>query len=350
MKLTRLLIVIFMIASLLMPSYALATTAPEKSGSHLALSEVHSLPDGGKAYVYNINGIDNVFPVPPKGFNPLTATDAQLQEYGFPTRPKDSKKLAIWQNDMSHYKQTPIPNVSMTQIKHKLKKKQTNNKVVNGLSYNWSGFYNYANSNTWTAVQGDFAQPTEQSDSAPNSYESAWVGLGGMNSGALIQAGTQMYNYNYNAWYEYLGRAPGSSVYEIDLPSVTVHPGDDIHVYVSYQTSNQVANFYVADNTTGTSQPVLVNLSSSNYYDGTTAEWIDERPTVNGSYAILADYGIDSWTNAQTYNTNGNWNSLGSSAYDYLIMVNTSGDALSYPGNLSLLTATSFNDYWNQGS
>lgn len=65
-----------------------------------------------------------------------------------------------------------------------------------------------------------------------------------------------------------------------------------MHSYTVHQTSGAgQTTFYVADNTTGTSQSVIVNLSPS-YYDGRTAEWIDERPLVNGS---ISRSGTSGW-------------------------------------------------------
>lgn len=53
---------------------------------------IEELADGGKIYVYIINGIENRFPVPPEGFKPLTASDEQLETYGFPPRPDEENQ------------------------------------------------------------------------------------------------------------------------------------------------------------------------------------------------------------------------------------------------------------------
>ena len=41
---------------------------------------------------------------PPSGFNPLTATDNELQQYGFPSRPSDAKELQEWETVMQYAK------------------------------------------------------------------------------------------------------------------------------------------------------------------------------------------------------------------------------------------------------
>lgn len=321
------------------PSAAVIASNDLKAAKALTPSHVVSLPGGGKGYIYYINGVKNEVPVPAAGFSPLTASDAQLQEYGFPPRPQNPNELAQWKSDMSHWKRVAAPTLStIPGIDHRLRRFNTSE------SANWGGYVNTSSSNQWIAVQGNWTQPTPGSTSCSNADESSWAGLGGWNTGSLIQAGTDM-NYGNTpvAWYEYL--KPNGGVAEQPISSITVRPGDSMHVYVSYQTSTGQTDFYVADNTTGTSKSVLVTLDS-NYYDGSSAEWIDERPTVNNSLVPLLNYGSDPWTNAQTYNTQGVWEPIGNNSYTSVVMQNNTGnyDFLSEPS--SLQTSSSFTDYW----
>lgn len=330
------------------------STASNTSSQTLQPSQVKALPGGGKEYIYNIDGKQNVFPVPPQGFSPLNATDAQLQEYGFPARPTVPQKLKQWQEDMSHWKYTPVPKVELTSIYNEPNSTAPAPSASTAsaagatkntqYSYNWSGYNASSTYNEWVAVQGNFTQPTQGATACSGAKESAWAGIGGINSGGLIQAGTELNNNSPYAWYEYLGKN-GGSVSEIKLSSITVHTGDNIHVYVDYQASTGKSTFYVADNTTGTSQSVTVQLGS-NYYDGTTAEWIDERPTVNGSYAPLANYQQNPWTNAQVYSTYGYWNDVGSLTHNQMFMEDTSGNIMS--ASSALTTSSSWTDYWHR--
>ena len=65
----------------------------EQKSVKLDYDRVEELPDGGKIYVYVVDGVENSFPVPPEDFQPLTATDEQLETYGFPPRSdKDNQK------------------------------------------------------------------------------------------------------------------------------------------------------------------------------------------------------------------------------------------------------------------
>ena len=70
--------------------------------------QVINLDDGGKDYVYTINGVKNIFHVAPPDFNPLTATDEQLQRYGVEPRPKDAQELAEWKDKVKNFKGSQV--------------------------------------------------------------------------------------------------------------------------------------------------------------------------------------------------------------------------------------------------
>ncbi|QRF22901.1 hypothetical protein FY534_03825 [Alicyclobacillus sp. TC] len=303
---------------------------------------VRSLGNGAKQYEFTVDGAVNTITTPPIDFHPLTASNTELKMYGFPTRPTNPAQLAVWKKAMSAWKASPAPVITVTQIYnqplHKLSRQMHNTAE----SSNWSGYYTDSSYNQWDAVQGTFAQPTDYSTSA-NKFESSWVGLGGVNSGALIQDGTQMNAGQYGAWYEYLGNG-GLGVPEINFNNITVNPGDEMYTFVSYNPNNGQAQFYVEDETNGTSQSATVNLGSA-YYDGSTAEWINERPEINGSLSQLANYGSQTWTQAQAYNAyTGNWENLGDDNNSGIDMYDSSGQLLSGVG--SLLSSTSFNATW----
>lgn len=325
----------------------------------LRCSYIEDLPDGGKIYVYVIDGVENMFPVPPEGFHPLTASDEALEIYGFPPRPSDPDELAKWTENMSAWKETPIPEIEQTERVHGFMQPAPMGTIsplaVTGTSCstNWSGYVATGGKNAFAQVQGDFVQPTVQSGCNSNTYESTWVGLGGNTSSSLVQTGTAMNTRNggrnYYAWYEYLSTSHPNP--EIVFTKVTVRPGDRIHCYCSFQRANNKFNAYVANNTNGTSQSVIVNISSSEYYDGTSAEFINERPSLsNGSQswtAPLTRYGTTNWTNCQVFRTTSTWTNLGSLSTTRLIMVSDDGRrTLATPSGLSGRTFTStWNNY-----
>lgn len=368
-----------------------AVAAPSFAASTRVLHPVAiaRTQDGATAYEFSVAGKVNTFIVPPRGFSPLDATNAQLAQYGFPTRPTGAKQLQMWETAMSDWRRTAAPAISVTDVYSKLVPLARSNKgggpgtasgapgtpgagpgapagapgtpggaagpgmpaapgqphqrPVNATeSSNWSGYYTSSGYNQWDAVEGAFVQPTDMSQSA-NKFESSWVGLGGVNSGALIQDGTQMNAGQYSAWYEYLGNG-GAGVPEINFDNISVNPGDEIYAYTSYDASTGNAYFFVEDETDGTSQSTTVNLGSD-YYDGSTAEWINERPEVGGSLAQLANYGSQTWTGAEAFDVTSNaYDDLGNVSNCAIDMCSSSGQLLSCAG--SLQSPTSFTDTW----
>lgn len=68
------------------------------------LTRVKPLPGGGEAAIYDEGRQTLTVLTPPKRFNPLTATKAQLSEFGLPTRPTKPAQLAVWRTEMGHWR------------------------------------------------------------------------------------------------------------------------------------------------------------------------------------------------------------------------------------------------------
>jgi hypothetical protein len=152
--------------------------------------------------------------------------------------------------------------------------------TVSATSANWSGYV--ATSGTYTGVSGTFVMP-ELSYSATLASNATWVGIGGKpGSSDLIQAGVyEIANSDgaiYQAWYELL---PDDST-PIDLP---VHPYDSISVAI-LQTSPGTWNIVITNNTTKQQFEKTVNYQSSL----SSADWIQERPLVDGTFSDLSGY------------------------------------------------------------
>jgi hypothetical protein len=322
-------------------------------GTGLSPAKTYDLPDGGTAYEFIIDGIVNTFPVPPADFVPLKATDEELAEYALPPRPTDDIELASWESEMALLRSSPIPTPCLVQSVSGFFQPAPPDGSEPDIttSSNWSG---YAASDPgvdeWEGVQSDWTQPTGQNTCTAD-YESTWVGLGGFYDppGRLLQAGTTMHHasgYPF-AWYEYLNDSGG--ILATALPNVNVHSGDAIHVEVLWLSEITSADFFVVDNTNGTFQTITVsNLSA--YYDGSTGDFIDERPMVGpfppGHLSALRNYGTVSWTNTKVQNaTTGSWQSLGTQTKKkYKMVANDGTTVLSKPDALS--SNTSFTDRW----
>jgi len=145
-------------------------------------------------------------------------------------------------------------------------------------SVNWSGYV--VTGQTYTRVAGSWSVPTVIA--TPGSrYASDWVGIGGFDTGDLIQAGTtEQYVHGhatYNAWTEILPKS------ETIIPGFTVHPGDAITVDVTRGTGRSWT-MTVTDSTQRESFSRTVNYDSLEK----SADWIHEAPEVNGTIVDIA--------------------------------------------------------------
>jgi hypothetical protein len=145
-------------------------------------------------------------------------------------------------------------------------------------SENWAGYavsgYNI------TTVSATWQVPQVTGDDGDSS---TWVGIGGMSSPTLIQAGTdqqiQQGRAFYYVWIEMLPDPP-EIIDEIDLlpgdyvtVTVTNIKGNDWEVVIHNQDSNQV----VTKN---------INYKSCRC----SAEWVEEIPSVKGQQTNLANF------------------------------------------------------------
>src|SRR6266851_2798328 len=113
-------------------------------------------------------------------------------------------------------------------------------------SHNWSG-YAASGGGSYTSVTGTWSVPQFSPD-GPAGVDAAWVGIGGVRSRDLIQAGTQQTvsgsgRTEYQAWIEMLPRSSRP------VP-LQIHAGDSITVSVSEEAPTQWLLAFV-NNTTG---------------------------------------------------------------------------------------------------
>ena len=184
--------------------------------------------------------------------------------------------------------------------------------------------------------QADYTQPTISSISGTSSSNviGYWDGLGGHNTGSLVQAGTATTGLSDHwAWYEYLSASNLNPA--VRITSLEINPGDSIHVYISFQQANDKFNYYIANNTTGKSASGIVEIDADEYFDGSTAEWVIEKAKTN-----LPKFGSITMSNCQaTLNTSNTWKNLNSlSGVKKIILTDSgssSGTVLCSPGSIS---------------
>jgi hypothetical protein len=154
-------------------------------------------------------------------------------------------------------------------------------------SANWAG-YNATNG-TFTAVSGSWTVPNVSADQT--AADATWVGIGGVTSRDLIQAGTdatvQGGQVVYTAWWETLPQT-------VQTTPLAVNPGDAISVAITQQ-ANGTWRIVIQDQTTGGSYQKDVSYASSS----SSAEWIEEAPSVGRRQMLpLDNFGTVSFTNA----------------------------------------------------
>lgn len=285
---------------------------------------IEELPDGGKIYIYLIDGMEHKFPVPPEGFKPLTATDEQLETYGFPPRPdkENQEEYEQWAELMSFYKFTKVPEIKMS-----VETVETDTGVSTFVAgdvndpdgYGIAG-YSSKTSGTkfYTQLQYDFIYPTITTNEV-YSKNSFWVGFGRPDYNKTIGAGftTTSMKTGLNStstWYGY--RASGSGeLKKFNIAGFNPKAGDNIHIYISFQKANNALNYYFANNTTGeTKNAVIENISASTYFDGSTAAWVTELSRrSNGTDYPLGNFGTVTFKNCKAMlNTSTTWTNLGS--------------------------------------
>lgn len=151
--------------------------------------------------------------------------------------------------------------------------------------------------------------------SPPSSaYSLTWVGIGGDGpdgGGNLVQAGTEQDttsngSHLYYAWYE---DVPHDPVVQ-RLSNYPITCGDSMYVEV-YQVSSS-ETFYIDDYS---SNSYASPSESGNTSNGSTAEWIEERP----SGSTLANFHSVTFSGAFTLH-NGSLLAVGQTTHNYAVM------------------------------
>ncbi len=313
----------------------------------LVATAVKPLAGGGAAYQYSVDGATVTLPVPPAGFDPLHASAAQLAEYGFqPQPPSNSPAYASWFATMSSYRSTPAPNIAVDNSPPNPLQSQSGSAASSsGATYfngAWAGWVASASSNHYVATQMDLTEPSVTTVCPGTNGAAQWIGLGGyVGSSTLSQTGVEVptgatdlcssKSSGYCAWYEYFNAS--KNVGPKIISSATINAGDNMHFYMAYSTSNGEINFYVADNTTGTGQPVLITGVGSSYYDGTSADFIGaERPNIAG--VGLKHFSTVHTSNSMAETTSGSWQPISSAPNPVKQILVYNGDTLATAGNL----------------
>jgi hypothetical protein len=238
---------------------------------------------------------------PPVDFDPLTASSAELERYGFPARPDDPRLLERFQRVFErlkgrfHYVE---PTFQINRGRSHGPRKRTFNAGV-WTGDNWSGgVVNVPTGQSFNGILGDWVVPNvyPATPTAEWCFCANWIGLDGDGSGDVCQAGVecQVFGtrssriagsaYHWHQWF------PGPAVTVTNVP---VGFGDFVTVVLCTPSGagSKTATVHFADITSGIGTSYVISAPNVTTLAGNSAEWIVEAPTIGGVQSPLADYG-----------------------------------------------------------
>jgi hypothetical protein len=260
-------------------------------------------------------------PPPPASFDPVAASPAEREAYAVPPAPDKARRPLAherWAAAVTGARAAAAkgpfapPAMIMTEIKNgrNAEGPQAGASNASASSYNWSGpavLDTAHHAFSQEAIFGVFTVPTaRQAFGACTGgwdYASIWPGLDGWGSSDVLQGGVEADAYcsggstasYYSAWVEWYPYG------EVRVSSPTVNPGDQLLVEV-WNTSATTGYVYFYDYTNGQAAEYYLTAPSGYGLNGSSAEWIIERPEVNGSYATLTNYVSDVWSSGYAWN------------------------------------------------
>ncbi|HLI50427.1 MAG TPA: G1 family glutamic endopeptidase, partial [Thermomicrobiaceae bacterium] len=189
-----------------------------------------------------------------------------------------------------------------------------------GQSANWAGYA--ASGSDFTSVSASWKVPTVK-DTTTTGASASWVGIGGVSSTDLIQAGTEVTvedgQATYDAWYELLPDAQ-------QIIPLSVQAGDQISVSIHQQASGKW-QIVIKDETSSQTYQTSVSYTSTL----SSAEWIEEAPAVGQNLVLpLDNFGSVTFSGASTVE-NGKTRTISQAGAQSITMENQLGQALAQP-------------------
>jgi Peptidase A4 family len=171
-------------------------------------------------------------------------------------------------------------------------------------SLNWAGYAVTPGSGV-TAVDSTFTVPS--AGTVPPGFSATWAGIGGYTTSDLIQAGVSeqslpsnsLLGDQYYAWYEILPASETQITGCTGDASCTVNPGDSITVDI-HNVSGNTWSINLSDAGHWTYSDSLTYASSES-----SAEWIQEAPSLADVQTIPAPVGDVAFGPTSTYTVGG---------------------------------------------
>ena len=290
-------------------------------------SKTVSLGSGGSLRVFEGKDFTYEQPIPPPAFDPLLATDEELDEYGFPARPEDGDSLSEWQNTMAQYEETVSSDLCVAPAGTSAPAELTGGDTF----ANWSGYRTIdpKGENAWAGITGNFVQPFYHPTKCKHTSSSHWIGLG---TYRLIQGGTVI-DSDHEIWPFVNFIQPEYSHPDIRVPKLKIRAKDRVRLTLFYEVANERLQISFFNNTTGGSTRYYVKGLPHQFYDGSAGEFIDERRSnaLSGNYLALPNYDVNEWHGTKVFTRSGAWQKL-SKANPRRILMKAGGKILSAPG------------------
>lgn len=247
-----------------------------------------TLPGGMKVTTYR----------PPRGFDPLTADNAALQQAGFPPRPDDAQHQARYEHVLKRLKGKlnyfPPTFRRNAEVFHGPRKRRPDDATET--STNWSGGVVFAPAGQpFTWIEADWVIPDVDAPTENQWYYCAnWIGIDGDGSGDVCQIGIECEVYrsgnsitrNIYPWWEWYPEA------EVAITNFGLSPGDMVTALLCTSGRGATdASAYFTNRTTGATTSLSFTAPAGTSLTGNSAEWVVEAPTVGGQQSAMADYG-----------------------------------------------------------
>lgn len=195
-------------------------------------------------------------------------------------------------------------------------------------SENWSGYMMASAAAKYISMSGSWIVPKATGVGGETTADAAWIGIGGVSTGDLIQVGTQD-TVSAN------GTETSSAFYELlphpskTISSMAVAPGDTVEASLAETATNEW-RVTIADTTNGRSFTTDVAYDSQL----SSAEWIEEDPSYSASRLVpLDNFSPITFTDA-TAIENGNTVNLASGNAEPITLITSPNTVVASPSSL----------------
>jgi hypothetical protein len=309
------------------------------------------------------NGVSAISITPAAGFNPLTATAAQLSANGYPDRPSSANadEVSHWKSYVGAHREMKTSCADQRRapdgVVHGPDRLAAGSESLVGgsESHNWDGYV--VPGTAYTDAEAGWSLPRAGPIANMDMYSSSWVGLGSGNAQnqPLIQAGSESDDIDGTSedylWYEVYPE--GGAAHELTAAvaagtAVGVHVGE-IHGQTTGCTWPYCGGIHIWDTSDNVNEMYTVG---GNWSNNGQAEFIYERPCVtslgSNCYPYLADAAPE-FTGAEAVPAGGSWEALGSLPQDNIEMVSCAGHEMAnassvYPSETFFTDWTSWGD------